>query len=93
MLQHFEMIPFLVGVGLGIVALIYYKQPSRIVIKYPHPQHPDTFVYRDPNGICYKYKAKEVDCDENEATLQSFPLQEGYTSCRRPNGRSNGGSQ
>lgn len=89
MLQHFEAIPFLVGVGLGIVALLYYKQPNRIVIKYPHPEHPDTYVYRDPNGICYTYKAKEVDCDANEATLKSFPLQEGYRSCS--NGRGNGG--
>lgn len=91
MWQHFEIIPFIAGVTLGILGLLYYKQPSRIVIKYPHPQHADTYIYRDPNGICYKYKSKEVNCDANESTLKAFPLQEGYTSCT--NVRANGGTR
>lgn len=77
MWQHFEILPFVVGLTLGVIGLYLYKQPARIVVKYPHPQHADSEIYRDPNGMCYKYKAKEVNCDANEATLKPYPLQEG----------------
>lgn len=91
MWQHFEVIPFVVGLSVGVIGLLFYKQPNRIVIKYPHPENAGKITYRDPNGVCYTYTSKEVSCDENEGTLKPFPLQEGYTSCTSV--RSNGGSR
>ena len=43
-------------------------------MKYPTPETVDKLVYKDKNGICYKYVTKEVNCDANESRLKSFPL-------------------
>jgi hypothetical protein len=77
MFKHFEMVPFLVGLGFGLVLLIFWKQTPDIVKAYPHPSNVEKNVYRDPNGVCYKYQSKEVDCDKNEGTLKAYPIQEG----------------
>ena len=80
MFKHFEMIPFLVGLGFGLVLLLFWKQKPDVVNAYPHPTNVEKNVYRDPNGVCYKYQSKEVNCDENENTLKQYPIQEGKHS-------------
>ena len=77
MLNHFEILPFLVGFAVGVVGILFYKPKSRVIIKYAHPNNVEQLTYKDPNGVCYKYKSKEVSCDSNETTLQPYPLQEG----------------
>lgn len=77
MLNHFEILPFLVGFVLGIVGILMWKPKPRVILKYPHPTNVEKLVYKDANGICYSYKAKEVGCDANEGTLKPYPLQEG----------------
>ncbi len=77
MFKHFEMVPFLVGLGFGIVLLVFWKQKPEVIEAYPHPSNVEKNVYRDPNGVCYKYQSKEVDCDKNEGTLKAYPIQEG----------------
>lgn len=78
MLNHFELLPFLIGFAFGIVGILFWKEKPRIIVKYPHPSTVNNMVYRDPNGICYKYNTKEVNCDANEGTLRPYPLQEGF---------------
>jgi len=74
MIQHFIWWAFVIGLGMGIVG-IYYMDPSMTtVVKYPSPDMVDKLVYKDRNGVCYKYGVKEVDCDANEARMKSFPL-------------------
>jgi len=75
MLDHFKLIPFVAGVGVGFLMLFYYKAPPTIIYDYPHPQNVNSRVYRDKNNVCYSYTSKEVDCDANEATLKPYPLQ------------------
>lgn len=77
MLNHFEILPFLVGLGIGIVGILIWKPKPRVILKYPHPSNVQQSVYKDPNGVCYSYKAKEVNCDANETNLKPYPLQEG----------------
>ena len=55
--------------------LLYYKPPRKTVYEYPHPQNVNERVYRDENGVCYKYSANKVDCDANEGTLRAYPIQ------------------
>jgi hypothetical protein len=42
--------------------------------KYPTPENCGKVVYKDKNGICYKYSTKQVDCDKNQSRLKDFPL-------------------
>lgn len=80
MLNHFEILPFLIGLSIGIVGIIFWKEKARVIIKYPHPSNVKHLVYRDPNGVCYKYSSEEVNCDNNEATLKPYPLQDGFVT-------------
>lgn len=75
MLKHFRLLPFLAGAGLGVLMIYFYKVPRTVVNDYPHPQNVNERVYRDTNGVCYKYTAKTVDCDANEGTLRQYPIQ------------------
>ncbi len=77
MLNHFEILPFLLGFVVGIAGILLWKPKARVIVKYPHPSNVEQLTYKDPNGVCYTYKAKEVNCDANEDTLKQYPLQEG----------------
>ncbi len=75
MLNHFQILPFIVGIGFGILALYFYTPEKTVIVEYPHPREMEKKVYRDKNGICYTYSSHEVDCDANEATLKEYPIQ------------------
>ena len=74
MLKHIQIIPLISGIVIGIVAIIVAKPHQNIVYKYPNPDTSDKVIYKDKNGVCYKYKATQVDCDKNEARLKDFPI-------------------
>ena len=77
MFNHFEILPFIIGFSIGIVGIIFWKEKSRVIVKYPHPSNVEHLVYRDANAVCYKYTSEEVNCDKNEETLKPYPLQDG----------------
>lgn len=74
MLKHVKLVPFLVGVITGVIAVICIKPQQNVIFKYPNSENAGKVVYKDKNGICYKYTAKDVDCDKNEARLKDYPL-------------------
>jgi len=75
LLNHFRLLPFIAGIVVGLLVVFYYKPPPLIVHEYPHPDNVEQRVYRDNNGVCYRYKSSEADCDKNEETLKVYPLQ------------------
>jgi hypothetical protein len=75
MLRHIRIVPLFVGICTGLAVLYLYKQPQQIVYEYPHPHNMKESIYKDPNGICYTYSVKEVNCDTNENTLRFYPIQ------------------
>ncbi len=74
MIQHFRLAPFVAGLLAGFVLIRYYKAPPLVVHEYPHPQNVQGRVYRDNNGVCYRYSARDVDCNANESRLRAYPL-------------------
>lgn len=74
MLQHFMIVPFILGIVVGIVGIYYVPAQKNIVLKYPTPETVDKITYKDKNGICYKYTAMAVDCDSNAGRLKQFPI-------------------
>ena len=75
MLRQFRLFPFIAGLIVGYLVLMYYKAPAHIVLEYPHPDNVKDRTYRDKNGVCYSYTSTEVNCDKNEATLEQYPIQ------------------
>ena len=74
MLKHIEIRPLLIGLIVGVVAILMIKPQHNIVYKYPTAENAGKIVYKDKNGVCYKYSSKEVGCDANESRLKDFPL-------------------
>ena len=74
MLKHIQIIPLIIGLLVGVVTVVMIKPQQNIVYKYPIPDTADKIIYKDKNGVCYKYKATKVDCDKNESRLKDFPL-------------------
>jgi hypothetical protein len=74
MIKHLRLLPFISGLVIGIIAILLIKPQKNVVYKYPTPDNAGKVVYKDKNGVCYKYTAKEADCDKNESRLKDFPL-------------------
>jgi hypothetical protein len=74
MFQHFMIMPFLLGLGLGIAGIYFLKSEATIVYKYPTPENVGKLSYKDKNGVCYQYSGKEVDCDKTDGKLKTYPL-------------------
>ena len=74
MIKHFMIMPFVLGVVLGVVGIYFLKPEATVVFKYPTPENAGKVTYKDKNGVCYKYSAKDVSCDANEAKLKTYPL-------------------
>jgi hypothetical protein len=74
MISHIKIFPLILGLVIGIIAIMFIKPQQNVVYKYPTPNTAGKEIYRDKNGICYKYNAKELDCDKNESRLKDFPL-------------------
>jgi hypothetical protein len=74
MLQHLRLLPFLLGLVIGIIAILCIKPEQAVVRKYPNPSNAGKLIYKDRNGMCYKYTSKEVDCDKNESRMKEYPL-------------------
>jgi hypothetical protein len=74
MIKHISIVPLLVGLAVGAVAILMIKPEKDVVYKYPNPSNKEKLIYKDKNGVCYQYVAKKVDCDKNESKMKDFPL-------------------
>jgi hypothetical protein len=74
MIKHISIVPLLVGLAVGVVAILMIKPEKTVVYKYPNPGSEEKNIYKDKNGVCYQYVAKKVDCDKSESKLKDFPL-------------------
>jgi hypothetical protein len=74
MLHHLRVLPFLFGIVVGVITVIVAKPQKVVVYKYPNPSTAKTTIYKDGNGMCYRYQANAVNCDANEDKLKEFPL-------------------
>jgi hypothetical protein len=75
LLNHFDFKMFLVGAVVGVIVTYMTKVEKRVVIRYPDPKKADSLIYKDNNGVCFKFKAADVSCDSSEGNLADFPLQ------------------
>jgi hypothetical protein len=74
MIKHIRIVPLLVGIVIGIIGMVVAKPQPQVVYKYPNPKTTAQTVYKDGNGVCYRYQANEVNCDANQDKLKDYPL-------------------
>lgn len=63
---------FLFSFFIGIFIVYVITPIPEIIIKFPTPDNINTITYKDKSDICYKYRSKEVPCDNKsiETPLQ-----------------------
>lgn len=53
---------FWIALGVGILIAYLWAPQPRVIYKYPTPENAGKVTYVDKAGVCYKYRAREVDC-------------------------------
>lgn len=76
MLKHFKLIPFVSGLVIGAIIFFGFKPDTRDrVVKWPNPENAGKVVYRDRNGLCYKFESQIVDCTKVKDKLQAYSFE------------------
>lgn len=65
---------FLTGIIAGIFLICTMRLKTKEVIRYPTPENSGSTLYRDKNGVCFKFKSEEVSCDEHKDKVTEYPL-------------------
>lgn len=65
---------FLAGIIAGIFLICTMRLKTKEIIRYPNPENVDTTIYRDKNGVCFKFKSNDVSCEDNASAIKEFPL-------------------
>jgi len=76
LLEYIDPLVFMLALFVGL-AYTYFTTPApKILIKYPTPFNIKDTIYRDTNGVCYKYLINEVPCpqDKSKITFVKDPL-------------------
>ena len=69
----FYIIPFLLGLVVGLILVYFYKQEKVVIVDFPKPF--DNKIHTDKNGMKFQFITKEVSCDQNEKNLKKYPIQ------------------
>jgi hypothetical protein len=64
---------FFISLCVGICLVYIFSNQPEVILKYPTPETENDLIYQDKNDVCYKYKSKEVKCDE---TAKNIALQD-----------------
>lgn len=60
---------FFISLFIGFF-LVYITSPKpQVIVKYPTVKNAGKILYEDDNGVCYKYRAVEVDCKNHNLIL------------------------
>jgi hypothetical protein len=71
-----KIIPFVAGLVIGGIIFIGFKPDTKDrVVKWPNPENCGKVVYRDRNGLCYKFESQIVDCAKVQEKLQAYSFE------------------
>ena len=70
-LNYIDPFFFLMAFFIGLTYTYLTAPTPKIVVKYPTPFNIKDTVYQDTNGVCYKYKIREVNCPSNKSEITS----------------------
>ena len=65
LLEYIDPLIFLISFGIGVLLVYMFQNEPTIVYKYPTPYNAGKVTYKDDAGVCYKYKAYKVECNQN----------------------------
>lgn len=72
--NQIDPIIFLVSLLIGLLYSYWSTPTVTSIIKYPTPFNIHNTVYKDINGVCYKYKIREVNCPADHSKIAKFDI-------------------
>lgn len=78
MFHHFKLLPFLAGLGIGYLVFFVLKADAASrdrVVKWPNPENAGKVIYRDRNGLCYKFESQIADCGKVQEQLIPYSFE------------------
>jgi len=76
MWHHLELLPFISGLVVAAVIFFGLKPETKDrVVKWPNPENAGKAIYRDRNGLCYKFESQIVDCGSVKEKLQAYSFE------------------
>lgn len=73
--NYIEPLWFFIGLIIGIIFTYFTVPEADYIIKYPTPDNAGKIMYKDSNGVCYKYKATEIECPSDNSKIVDMNLQ------------------
>lgn len=73
--EYIEPIYFFIAFFIGMLITYVTAPIPKVIIKYPTPENAGKIIYRDNADVCYKYKAKEVNCPLDKSKIRDIELQ------------------
>jgi hypothetical protein len=70
---------FIVSFSIGMLFVYMYQPKKEIVYKFPNPNNVDKVLYKDNEGVCYKFKYEKKNCEvltDNE--IKEHPIVENF---------------
>jgi hypothetical protein len=67
--DYIDVTSFFIAFCIGIFLTYIYAPQKKIIIKWPTPENAGKVVYKDNSNLCYKYKANEIPCPEDETQI------------------------
>jgi len=71
MFDKFHPLLFLYVFCIGLVISRYFGDRYQYYIKYPLPYAEKDIYYENPDGSCYKYNFKPIECSDQCTDLHS----------------------
>ena len=76
MWHHLQLLPFVLGLVISAIIFFGLKPETKDrVVKWPNPENSGKTVYRDRNGLCYKFESQIVDCGKVKEKLQAYSFE------------------
>ena len=66
---------FFISLVIGLFFAYLFTPTPEVIIRYPTPENAGKIIYQDTNNICYKYKAKEIQCPSDKSKIKTDYLQ------------------
>ena len=58
-----EIFCIIFGLFIGFIIIYITVSSPKNILKYPTIENMHKTIYIDENGVCYKYYAKEIQCE------------------------------
>lgn len=72
--KYIEPMYFFIALLVGIFCTYLVIPPSTIVEIHPTPDNAGKIIYKDNADVCYKYRAEEVSCPDDEKKIFRIPI-------------------